>query len=503
MNFQDFAPKVETGALAAVLRQGWVPDDQCIWQGVFKLPPGTMLSVRPEDLAGATAATLQRRIQAWWSLADTAALGQRTPIAGPEPEFEAALDQLLRTTVRERMVADVPLGAFLSGGIDSSLVVSLMQAQSGQAVRTFTIGFDDAQYDEAADAAQIAQHLGTDHTEFRLTAADARAVIPDLPRIWDEPFADELQIPTLLVSRLARQHVTVALTGDGGDEGFGGYSRHFMSARIAPVFGLPLALRKAGAATLQMLSADLWESVLRGLRLPGGWRDALNGSNLRKLAGVIDATDERDLYRRFTTFGGTSVALGPPEVDADVFAPLGNLAERLMYRDMARYLPGDILVKLDRASMAVSLETRCPLLDHRVIEFAWRLPTAMKLRGGKGKYLLRRVLRRYVPEHLFDRPKHGFNVPVGAWLKGPLREWAGDLLAEDRLRRDGLLDPARVQACWREHQEGRRDRACELWAILMVQSWLDTTRPPPRQPFAAGSAQPGVPAPQAMHVNGA
>lgn len=475
--FPGFDPKVDARALAAMLRQGWVPDDQCIWQGVFKLPPGTVLSVGAGDLAGATTESLRRRIRPWWSLAEVAGSGQRVPFGLPAPELEAELDRLLRTVVRERMVADVPLGAFLSGGIDSALVASLMQAQSAQPVRTFTIGFDDAQHDEAGAAAAVARHLGTEHTEFRLTAADARAVIPDLPRIWDEPFADESQIPTLLVSRLARQRVTVALTGDGGDEGFGGYSRHIMSARVAPVFGLPLALRP-----------DAWDGMLGsvGLAPPG----VLSGGNLQKLAGVLGAVNERALYQRLTTFSGTPAAFGPAV--ADDVPPLPDLAARLMYRDMAQYLPGDILVKLDRASMAVSLETRYPLLDHRVIEFAWRLPTAMKLRGGKGKWLLRQVLGRYVPKPLFERPKHGFNVPIGAWLKGPLRDWAGDLLAPDRLRREGLMDPARVQACWREHLDGRRDHAGELWAALMAQAWLDNERPADRAPPAAAPALHGA-----------
>jgi len=486
--FPGFDPEVDTRALAAMLRQGWVPDDQCIWQGVFKLPPGTMLSVGAGDLAGATTEALRRRIRPWWSLAEVAGSGQRTPFGLPAPELEAELDRLLRTVVRERMVADVPLGAFLSGGIDSTLVASLMQAQSAQPVRTFTIGFDDTQHDEAGAAAAVARHLGTEHTEFRLTAADARAVIPDLPRIWDEPFADESQIPTLLVSRLARQHVTVALTGDGGDEGFGGYSRHIMSARMAPVFGLPLALRRAAGAALLALRPDAWDGMLGsvGLAPPG----VLSGGNLQKLGCVLGAADERALYQRLTTFSGTPAAFGPAVADA--VPPLPDLAARLMYRDMTQYLPGDILVKLDRASMAVSLETRCPLLDHRVIEFAWRLPTAMKLRGGKGKWLLRQVLGRYVPKPLFERPKHGFNVPISAWLKGPLRGWAGDLLAPDRLRREGMMDPARVQACWREHLDGRRDHAGELWAVLMAQAWLDNERSADRVPSSAAPAPRGA-----------
>ena len=376
-----FDPEVDRCAVAAVLRQGWIPDDRCIWKGVFKLPPGTMLSIGAGDLATADTEALQRRVRPWWSLAEAAGSGQRAPLGLTAPELETKLDQLLRTVVRERMIADVPLGAFLSGGIDSALVVSLMQAQSARPARTFTIGFDDASYDEAAHAAAVARHLGTEHTEFRITAADAHAVIPDLPRIWDEPFADESQIPTLLVSQLARQHVTVALTGDGGDEGFGGYSRHVMSARAAPLFGLPLALRRAAGGALKRLRPDAWDGMFRsvGLSPPG----ALSGAALQKLGGVLGAADERELYSRLTTISCLPAALGRVSASADAVPMLPDLAARLMYRDMTQYLPGDILVKLDRASMAVSLETRCPLLDHRVIEFAWQVPTAMKLRGGQ------------------------------------------------------------------------------------------------------------------------
>ena len=469
-----FDPEVDARAVAAVLRQGWVPDDQCIWKGVFKLPPGTMLSVGAGDLAAASVEELQRRIRPWWSLAEVAGSGQRAPFDLAAPDLETELDRLLRTVVRERMAADVPLGAFLSGGIDSALVAGLMQAQSARPTRTFTIGFDDAGYDEAAPAAAVARHLGTEHTEFRLTAADARATIPDLPRIWDEPFADESQIPTLLVSRLARQHVTVALTGDGGDEAFGGYARHAMSARAAPLFGLPSGLRQAAGAALQRLRPDAWDRLFRGVGLsPPG---VLCGANLQRLGCVLGAADERELYRRLTAVSRLPAAPGGTAAGADTAPPLPDVAARLMFRDMAEYLPGDILVKLDRASMAVSLEARCPLLDHRVVEFAWRVPTAMKLRGGVGKWLLRRVLGRYVPPALFERPKHGFNVPVGAWLRGPLREWAGDLLAPGRLRREGLMDPSHVQARWREHDAGRRDHAGELWAILMVEAWIDAER---------------------------
>jgi asparagine synthase (glutamine-hydrolysing) len=476
--FPGFQPTVDSAALAMVLRRGWVPDQHCIWEGVFKLPPGTMLSVCPDDLRMGGSEELRKRIRIWWSLAEIAEIGQQRPLELDVPELEGELDRLLRTVVRQRMVADVPLGAFLSGGIDSSTVVALMQMQSPRPVRTFTIGFSEASYDEAFHASRVANHFGTEHTEFRLTPAETLDVIPKLPEVWDEPFADESQIPTLLLSRLARQHVTVALSGDGGDECFGGYARHFIRARLAGVFGLPLSSRRLVASALQMLSPARWQSLLRASRLPGALRPTLNGANLHRFAHLLGAADEGEFYDQLITFDPTPVTSKPATATTDFVPPLRDAIGRLLYRDMAGYLPGDILVKLDRASMAASLEARCPFLDHRVVEFAWRLPTAVKVRRGQGKWLLRRVLRRYLPKALFQRPKQGFDVPIGAWLKGPLRDWARDLLDESRIRREGLLDARQVESCWQEHLSGRRDRARELWAVLMVQAWLDAMREP-------------------------
>ena len=474
--FPGFQPAVNRAALGQMLRHGWVPDDHCIYEGVFKLPPGTVLSVCADDLDGCGPEELRSRVRPWWSLAEVARAGQETPLAATGAELESELDSLLRVAVRERMVADVPLGAFLSGGIDSSAVVALMQAQASRPIRTFTIGFEDAHYNEASEAARIARHLGTEHVEFHLSAADARAVIPELPRIWDEPFADESQIPTLLVSQLARRHVTVALSGDGGDECFGGYARHVASARLTRLLGVPAGPRRIAAWALNLLSPETWDGIFQAGRLPAASRRAVGGDQLQKLARVLDAADERDLYGRLIALGRSTLASGLAFAGPDPVPPLSGAAARFMYRDMAGYLPGDILVKLDRASMAVSLEARCPFLDRRVVEFAWRVPTEFKIRDGKGKWLLRRVLSRYVPEDLFERPKHGFNVPIGDWLRGPLRDWAGDLLAEPRLRREGFLDPAQVQACWQEHLSGRRDHACELWAVLMLEAWLSDER---------------------------
>jgi asparagine synthase (glutamine-hydrolysing) len=474
--YPGFNPVVDAGALAMMLRQGWMPDQHCIWKGIFKLPPGTMLSIRAEDLPTASAESLRERTRCYWSLAAIAEAGQRHLLSVDDDEVHAELDWLLRAAVRQRMVADVPLGAFLSGGIDSSTVVALMQAQSSRPIRTFTIGFHEAQYDEAAHASEVARRLGTEHTEFRLTPTEVCAVIPELPQIWDEPFADESQIPTLLLSRLARQHVTVALSGDGGDECFGGYARHFMLDRFAALFRFPSSLRRLAASALLQLSPQTWEQMLRTFQFPAGHRPALNGVNLQKFTRALGAVDEQDRYNQLISFGSRSVALDPGVSDAaDIPTPLDAIG-RVIYRDMAGYLTGDILVKLDRATMAASLEARCPFLDDRIIEFAWRVPTAAKIRHGQGKWPLRRVLRQYLPESLFERPKQGFNVPIGEWLRGPLREWAQGLLDRDRIRRDGLLHPERIQACWQQHLSGRTDRSSELWAILMVQAWLDFAR---------------------------
>ena len=480
-SFPGFRPAIDPRALALMLSQGWIPDRHCIWDGVFKLPPASILSIRPEDVHGATPGWLRNRARIWWHLADHAERGQRNPKREDAAELEAELDLLMRTAVQQRMVADVPLGVLLSGGIDSSLVVAMMQMQSPTPVRSFTIGFSEAGYNEADDAYRVARHLGTDHTELLLTTQEAREAIPQLPRIWDEPFGDESQLPTLLVSQLARRHVTVALTGDGGDESFGGYFRHLAVARLAPLWKLPPALRRIGAYSLEALSVDTWDKLLRRLPWPAEFRQHATGQQLQKLAGVLDAVDDRQFYQRLMAVSHEPAPLRQvvdDDLTEEIVPQLTDRVSQLMYRDTCGYLPGDLLVKLDRASMAVSLEARSPLLDHRLVEFAWRLPVSVKIRNGSGKWLLRRLLRRYLPEELFDRPKHGFDVPVGIWLRGPLRDWAEELLSPSRLRGQGLLDPVRVQANWHEHLSGQRDRASELWAVLMFESWLDAANEP-------------------------
>ncbi|MEP7118782.1 MAG: asparagine synthase-related protein, partial [Acidobacteriota bacterium] len=389
------------------------------------------------------------------------------------------LDALLRDATRRRMVADVPLGAFLSGGIDSSAVVALMQAGSPRPVRTFTIGFAEGGYDEAKDAAAVAAHLGTTHTELYVTPDEARAVIPRLADIYDEPFADSSQIPTFLVAQMARRDVTVALSGDGGDEVFGGYNRYLWAPTIVRKTALaPAWARRGLGRALTVPSPAAWDAV--GRLTGGGAATALGqralGDKVHKLGTALTAASPDDLYLSLVSqwqhppLAGDAVEYPLLVRDASLRAATPEFLDRMMLADTMTYLPDDILVKVDRATMAVSLEGRAPLLDHRVVEWAWRQPQSRRIRDGQGKWALRQVLRRYVPDALIDRPKAGFAMPVHAWLRGPLRAWAGDLLSPAALR-DSLLDGAAVGRAWREHLSGRANHMPQLWAVLMWQAW--------------------------------
>jgi asparagine synthase (glutamine-hydrolysing) len=377
------------------------------------------------------------------------------------------------------MIADVPLGAFLSGGIDSSTVVALMQAQSSRPVKSFSIGFHESGYDEAQCAKQVAAHLGTDHTEFYVEPRHALEVIPRLADWFDEPFADSSQIPTYLISELTRKHVTVALSGDGGDELFAGYNRYLWAERLARVFKMmPPPLRGASAAALRSLAPQTWNRLFAFV--PASWRPALPGDKLHKITTLLDNPEPDAIYRRLV-----SQWERPDEVAAAGREPRGplwdpgiagdfpDLVPRMQFLDMVSYLPEDILTKVDRATMAVGLEGRVPLLDHRVVAYSWSLPLAFKVRGGRGKWLLRRVLDRYVPRSLIDRPKMGFGVPIDAWLRGPLREWAESLLAPARLASDGFVRVAPVRQAWQEHLEGTRNWQYPLWTVLMLQAWRE------------------------------
>lgn len=475
-----FREEVDRDALAAYMRYGYVPAPQSIYRGVRKLAPGSILSVASPSDRDAEPAP-------YWSAAEVVKRGSTCPYGGSDREAEEHLDVLLRDAVGSRMVADVPLGAFLSGGVDSSTVVAMMQAQSSRPVRTFSIGVKDKVYDEACNAKEVARHLGTDHNELYVTPREAMEVIPALPEIYDEPFADSSQIPTFLVSRMARSQVTVALSGDGGDELFAGYNRHVWAPRVwSFVERLPLQVRRVAAAALRATSPDRWNEILGVLEpsLPASLRHRAPGMKMHKMAEALLSRGPDEMYSFLVSqwrepSGVVSGSAGSNTVYSwPMPVPEGLLfTERMLYLDLVGYLPDDIMTKVDRASMAVSLEAREPLLDHRLVEFAWSLPRRLKLRDGQGKWILRQVLYRYVPRELVERPKAGFGVPIEAWLRGPLREWAEDLLDERRLRSEGFLNPAPVLRAWREHIAGRGALHHHLWTALMFEAWLRKQSP--------------------------
>ena len=485
--------EIDRDALATYLRHNYVPAPYSIYRGIAKLRPGQYLKV---------AADPSRPLmpQAYWSMRDVAEAGVREPLIGTEQALTDELDTLLRDAVKMRMVADVPVGVFLSGGVDSSTVAALMQAQAMSAVKTFSIGFKEEDYDEARYAKAVAAHLGTDHTELYVTPHEAMSVVPRLPEAYDEPFSDSSQIPTLLVSQLARKKVTVSLSGDGGDELFCGYVRYFWGRRVwTQVSRMPYAMRSLGGSALKMLSPDGWNGIFR--RMPQFIQSVsgreVTGIRLHKLANVLAMRSPDKFYQGLVSHWSepNAAVVGGREAatvlsDSNQWPALDDFTLRMMYFDSVMYLPDDILVKVDRASMAYGLEARVPLLDHRVVEFASRVPLSMKIRNDQGKWLLRQVLHRYVPRELIERPKMGFGIPIDAWLKGPLREWAEELLNERRLREEGFLDPHVVRKKWREHVSGADNWEYALWDVLMFQAWLEKERreatPASREPQAMG-----------------
>lgn len=469
-------------ALALYLRHNYIPAPFSIYEGISKVLPGTMVRISPED------ADRIPTITRYWSVEAAAGQGLANPFTGSEEDTVRQLDRLLRDAVKHRMEADVPLGAFLSGGIDSSLIVALMQTQSTQPVRTFTIGFHEAQYNEATYAKAVAQHLGTNHTELYVTPQEAMAVIPRLPVLYDEPFSDQSQIPTFLVSQLARNDVTVVLTGDGGDELFGGYDRYCLGADVwRKIQRIPSPMRSLVARGIQAVSLQRWNQLVAPIAplLSDSTWQRNPGEKLHRVAQVLTTGTPESLYLEMLSHWKqpAAVVLGAHEpltavTDSHQHLPVGEFEQRMMYIDSLSYLPDDILVKVDRASMAVSLEARVPFLDHRVVEFSWHVPLTWNVRQGKGKWLLRKLLHHYIPPALIERPKMGFGVPIDVWLRGPLREWAESLLDEKRLKDDGFFDPLPIRTKWEEHQRETGRWEFLLWDVLMFQGWLERDRCP-------------------------
>jgi asparagine synthase (glutamine-hydrolysing) len=474
-----FRAEINRNALALFLRHSYIPAPYSIYQGIFKLPPGTMLTLSRTS-ASETATPVP-----YWSAREIAERGALYPFDGTIEEATQCLDGLLREAVKLRMEADVPLGAFLSGGIDSSTVVAMMQDQSDRPVKTFTIGFSEPGYNEADHAMSVAQHLGTKHTELYVTSSEAMSVIPLLPALYDEPFSDPSQIPTHLVSRLARQDVTVSLSGDGGDELFCGYRRYWACRELWNRVGwMPFSVRQGLSRVLEKASARKLADGFHWLApvINRYGRPGIPGDKLSKLAEILDVRDPEEMYLGLVSHwkNPASVVQGSAEpltalTDRGRWASLPTITQRMMYLDLVSYLPDDILVKVDRASMGISLEARVPLLDHRAVEFVWLLPLSMKAKGSEGKWILRRVLAKYLPMELIERPKMGFGVPIGSWLRGSLRDWAEELLNESRMRQEGFFDPRPIRQKFKEHLSGERNWQGYLWDVLMFQAWLEAT----------------------------
>lgn len=467
---------VDRNALAQLLRYNYIPAPQTIHPDIYKLRPGSLLKLRFED--GKWNIVLDKE---WWSFKETVESGINDQFTGSKKEAIDLLDDLLCKVIDEQRIADVPIGAFLSGGIDSSLIVGVMQSISSQPVRTFTMGYKNRSYDESGYAKSVAEHLGTEHEEWIITADDALSIIPSLSSIYDEPFSDISQIPTALIAQLASRHVTVSLSGDGGDELFGGYNRHVWAPIINKrTKSIPLILKQAAEKFVYIASPKTWDRLFNVTNAFVGKKNIVNqpGEKLYKIASVIGAKNEQDMYSRLVRYWPENVPVlgGVSHNTLDDHTKLwgikGSFAEKMMRLDTVTYLPNDILVKVDRAAMHASLETRVPFLDHRIVGFSSRLPLGMKLFNGEGKWILRQVLERYVPSKLIDRPKTGFGVPVHQWLRGSLKDWAEDLLSESRLVDEGFFDVKSVRRVWKAHLSGKENNQYLLWSILMFQSWL-------------------------------
>jgi len=459
-------PEIDTAALASYVQYGYIPAPMTIYKNIFKLEPGTILQFSTGGIP---------EISTYWSLSDVAISGQKNQCSLTGNEASLELETLLSDAVKRRMISDVPLGAFLSGGIDSSVVTTLMQKNSMKTVRTFSIGFQESGYNEAPYASVVAKYLGTDHTEIYVTPSEARDVIPELPGIYDEPFADASQIPTYLLSKLTREHVTVALSGDGGDELFAGYNRHIQSVKISEVQQkFPSWVLDLASKVIKSFSPNVLDKMFKLSQTPQ------MGEKLHKVASLINANPENFYSILVSNWNADEVLIRKQmkankatAFDSDYSKILKSRSACMQLQDGLSYLPDDVLTKVDRASMAASLEVRVPMLDHRVVEFAWGLSDGLKIKNGQGKWVLKELLYKHVPQKMFDRPKAGFAIPIGEWLRGPLKEWAEELINPERLAREGFFNPDIVWDSWKKHQSGKQNNQYRLWIILMFQSWYE------------------------------
>jgi asparagine synthase (glutamine-hydrolysing) len=470
-----FQAEIDRDSLTLMLRYSAIPAPYSIYKGIRKLLPGTLLTLSEKSRAV--------ELNSYWDPHKVILRGIKQPFSGSPDEAVNEFEGLLTNAVSSQMITDVPLGAFLSGGIDSSTIVALMQAQSTQSVHTFTIGYQDEEYNEAESARAVAEYLGTNHTELYVSSQQAMDVIPELPTLYCEPFADASQIPTYLLSKLARQQVTVSLSGDGGDELFAGYNRHVFGLRVWNTLSrFPVSIRGVIAQLITSLSPYSYDRCVNILRrvLPRKLAQKNIGEKLHKLAGVMPASNQLEVYRLLVSHWAEPSELvinghepQTIQTDSSILDITDNFIQQMMAIDMMSFLPDDVLVKVDRAAMGVSLETRVPMLDHHVVEYAWSLPLDYKLRKGVSKWPLRQVLYKHVPKELIERPKMGFSIPLHTWLRGPLREWAENLLNETRLRQEGFLNPSLVRKKWDEHLSEKYNRQYQLWNVLMFQAWLE------------------------------
>jgi asparagine synthase (glutamine-hydrolysing) len=476
--YPTFERRVDRDSIRHLMRFSCIPDPNSIFLGIEKLTPGHMVTIRV-----AARGPYEVGRKPYWSLRDRVDENRRQPLVLSSEDWQKKILGSLRSVVSQAMVADVPLGAFLSGGIDSSLIVALMQESSPRTISTFTIGYEDARYSEATFALNVARHLGTDHTELNLGSADVLSVIPKLPEIYCEPFADSSQIPTYLVSELARGYVTVALSGDGGDELFGGYNRYVWWRRVVESTGwLPAEGRRILSRLLLYASPRTIDAAFSffGRVLPSSVRNSIPGERLVKVAKMLNQSDPHAIYISLVeawngdpVLGQQGKPLSSAVYDRWAFDYFRDATEAMQYLDQCWYLPNDILVKVDRASMANGLEVRAPFLDHSLVELSWALPQKEKINNGETKAILRRILDKYVPRGLVERPKMGFGVPIDEWLRGPLREWANELLDESVLRNEGIFDAAEVGRVWREHLSASRNNHHALWNVLMYRAWAN------------------------------